>query len=87
VKRISNNILLRVISNILGAPSIFVKAKPIIFARSIEYLKFSNRNPSRKNEKYSRRKKKRPRYPNKRFGLKSPVSARNRIRLTKRSKK
>jgi hypothetical protein len=86
VKKISNNILLRVISSIYNAPSIFVKVRLVTFARSTEYLKFLNKNPSRKSEKYSGRKKKRPRYPNKRPGLKSPVSARSRMRLTKRSK-
>jgi hypothetical protein len=58
MKRISNSILLRAILSTYSTPSIFVKAKPIIFARSIEYLKFSNRNPLRKSNKSFVRKKK-----------------------------
>jgi hypothetical protein len=58
MKRISNNILLYAISSIYSAPSIFVKTKLIIFAKSTKYLKFSNRNLSRKNNKSFIKKKK-----------------------------
>jgi hypothetical protein len=58
MKRISNNILLHAISSIYNMPSIFVKARLVIFARLTEYLKFSNKNPLRKNSKSFIKKKK-----------------------------
>jgi hypothetical protein len=39
------------ILNTLDTPSIFVRARPTISARLIEYLKFSNKNPSKKNNR------------------------------------
>jgi hypothetical protein len=67
-------------------PSIFVRARPATFVRSTEYLKFSSGNPLKLNEKYFGIKKKKPRYFNKRLRLKSSVSIKNRIRLTRKSK-
>jgi hypothetical protein len=86
MKRISNSILPRVILSIYNTPSIFVRTRLIIFVRSIEYLKFSSRNPLKQNEKCSGIKKKRPRCFNKRPRLKSFVSARNKIRLIRKNK-
>jgi hypothetical protein len=65
MKRISDSTSFYAILSIYGMPSMFVRARPTIFARSTEYPKFSNKNPSRKNEKYSRKKKKGPKHPNK----------------------
>jgi hypothetical protein len=45
MKRISGNILFRAISSILDIPSIFVKARFAMFAKSTEYLNFLNKNP------------------------------------------
>jgi hypothetical protein len=58
MKKISNSILFRIISSIRDTPSIFVKTKLMIFAKLTEYLKFSNRNPLKKNNKSFIRKKK-----------------------------
>jgi hypothetical protein len=51
MKRISDSVLFHVISSIFGAPSISVKARPVIFVRLTEYLKFSSRNLLRRNNK------------------------------------
>jgi hypothetical protein len=40
MKKTNNYISLYVILNIIDAPSISVRARPVIFARSIEYLQF-----------------------------------------------
>jgi hypothetical protein len=47
-----------VILSTYNTPSIFVKTRLAIFARSTEYPKFSNKNPSKKNNKSFARKKK-----------------------------
>jgi hypothetical protein len=86
MKRINNNISLRVILSIYGILNVFVRTKPAIFARSTEYPKFSNKNPLKLNEKYFGRRKKRPRRFNKRPRLKSSVSIRSRICLTRKNK-
>jgi hypothetical protein len=79
--------LLCAILNIYGIPSIFIRIRLAIFVRLTEYLKFSNRNPLKLNEKYFRIRKKKPRYFNKKPGLKSFVSIKNRMRSTRKSKK
>jgi hypothetical protein len=79
--------LLYAILSILDIPNTFVKTKPIIFTKSIEYLKFSNKNPLKQNKKYFGIKRKRPKYLNKRPRLKSFVSAKNKILLIKKNKK
>jgi hypothetical protein len=86
MKRISNNISLCVILSIYSMPSIFVRARPMIFARLIEYLKFSSRNPLKLNEKYFRIRRKKPKYLNTRPRLKLSVFIRNRICLIKKTK-
>jgi hypothetical protein len=58
----------------------------VIFAKLIEYLKFSNKNPLKQNERCSRIRRKGPRYLNKRLGLKSSASVRNRIYLIRKNK-
>jgi hypothetical protein len=64
----------------------FVRARPTISARLIEYPKFSNKNLLRRNRKYFMRKKKRPRHLNKRLRLKLPVSSRRPRCPNKRSR-
>jgi hypothetical protein len=86
IKRISNNISPCIISSILDIPNIFVKIRFIIFVKSIEYLKFSNKNILKQNKKFSRIKRKKPRYFNKRLRLKSFVSIKSRIYLIRKKK-
>ena len=87
MKRINNNISLRVILSIYGILNVFVRTKPAIFARSTEYPRFSSRNPLKLNEKCFRIKRKRLRYLNKKLRLKSSVFIKSRIRLTRKNKK
>jgi hypothetical protein len=86
MKRISNSTSFRAILSIYSMPSIFVRAKPAIFARSTEYPKFSSKNPLKLNEKYFGIRRKKPRYLNKRPRLKLFVFVKSRIRLTRKSK-
>jgi hypothetical protein len=59
----------------------------MIFAKSIEYPKFSNKNPLKQNKKYFGIKRKKPRCFNKKPRLILFVSVRNRICLIKKNKK
>jgi hypothetical protein len=87
MKKINNNISLRATLSTYSIPSIFVRAKLIIFTRSTEYLKFSSRNPLKLNKKYFGIRRKRPRYFNKKLRLKLFVSIRNKIYSIKKNKK
>jgi hypothetical protein len=87
MKRISNSILLRAILSIYNMPSIFVRARPTIFARSTEYLKFSSKNPLKLNEKYFRIRKRKPKCFNKKLRLKLSVSIKNKIYSIRKNKK
>jgi hypothetical protein len=75
------------ILSIYSILSIFVRARPMIFARSIEYLKFSNKNPLKLNEKYFRIKRKKPKCFNKKPRLKSSVFIKSKIYLIRKNKK
>jgi hypothetical protein len=86
VKRISNSVSLRAILSIYSIPSVFVRVRPVIFVRSIEYPKFLSRSPLKLNEKYFGIRRRRPRYLNKRPRLKLSVSIRSRIRSTRKNK-
>jgi hypothetical protein len=59
----------------------------MIFARLIEYLKFSSRNPLKLNEKYFGIRKRKPRYLNKKPRLKLFISIRSRIYSIRKNKK
>jgi hypothetical protein len=59
----------------------------VIFARLIEYLKFSSRNLLKLNKKYFRIRKKKPKYLNKKLRLKLFVSRKNRIYSIRKNKK
>jgi hypothetical protein len=75
------------ILSIYSILNIFVRVRPAIFVKSIEYPKFSSRNPLKLNEKYFRIKKKRPRYFNKRFRLKLFVFIKSKIYSIRKNKK
>jgi hypothetical protein len=87
VKKISNNTSLRATLSIYSIPSVFVRAKPAIYARSTKCPKFSSRNPLKLNEKRFGIKRKKPKYFNKKPRLKSSVSIKSRIRSIRKNKK